>query len=258
MVVTLPSKFVAMGAYVLGAIAGGAVLRALEELFRWFERADTASSVITSEAIRLAAPVVGALTLARWIRGRTAAHSSRWRGIIIAWSAGAVIGTVALRSLQVAVRWIGHADTVSSAITAEALRFMFPVVGALVVRRCCRDYAKRTSWPDRPFGRVRVAAAAVIFGLYLATWAFGVPAAITHLVNSDVADYKRVYAGKERLYWERYPFQKASFGAPLLPGIVLVYYESQLGGQWGAGGWHVFAWWAVAQRELYFSWRWLS
>lgn len=105
---------------------------------------------------------------------------------------------------------------------------------------------------------IRRAALAAVLSLYFLTWAYGVPAVTTQLFRSDIDSYKHSNLLGDPYYREHYPVVKLSFGVPLLPGIVLVYYESQLGGQSGAGGWHVFAWWGSGQKRLAYYWRWVS
>ncbi len=42
---------------------------------------------------------------------------------------------------------------------------------------------------------------------------------------------------------------------PLLPGLLVVYHDSQIGGQSGWGGWVVYAWWGTGSRRIGTLWR---
>ncbi len=249
---------VTLGAWTLGAAGAIVALRLLAMPFRWLDRAHGPAPVITLEVLRLAFPVAGALLLAQWAQTRPRfAAQPRWLVTFCSWVVGAVGGTGALHGLFVAFRWLDEGFGRSRAV-ADALSIALAIASAFLLARWVHTVAPRAIAQHISGLPVRRAAAGLLLALYLATWAFGVPAATTHLISRDLAAYKRAYAGNERIYWECYPRLGASFGVPLLPGIVLVYYESQLGGLWGAGGWYIFAWWALAERPLSFHPRWLS
>ena len=254
----LTRSLVTLGAWTLGAAGAIVALRLLAVPFRWLDRAYGPGPVITFEVLRLAFPVAGALLLAQWLQTRPRFTTQpRWLVTLCSWVVGALGGTGALHGLFVVFRWLDEGFGTSRTV-ADALSVALAIACALFLARWVHATAPRAIAQRISSLPVRRAVAALFLGLYLATWAFGVPAATTHLISRDLAAYKRAYAGNDRIYWERYPRLGASFGAPLLPGLILVYYESQLGGQWGAGGWYIFAWWALDERPLSFHPRWLS
>ena len=249
---------ITLGAWTLGAAGALVALRLLAAPLRWLDRAHGPGPVITLEVLQLASPVVGALLLAQWARTRPRfAQLPTWLVVFFSWVVGALCGTAALHGLFASYRWLSEGYGTSRSVS-DALSMALAIASAFLLARLVHTWAPRAFPHGIPRLPVRRAVTGLLLLLYLATWAFGVPAATTHLTSRDLAAYKRAYAGSDRVYWERYPRLAASFGIPLLPGIVLVYYESQLGGQWGAGGWYLFAWWAVDQRPLSFHPRWLS
>ena len=182
----------------------------------------------------------------------------KWLLTFCAWVVGAAVGIASLTLLTTVLRWIAEGHEAEQVIVAEAISFAFPIAGALLLARWVQSPAFSSLALRISSRRLRASAVALLIALYLATWAFGVPAVTTHLVRRDIEAYKQSYTGKDPDWWKQFPYVRSAFGIPILPGLVVVYYESQLGGLWGAGSWYIFAWWGVGQHELSSSWRWIS
>lgn len=272
----LAGRSVTLFAWLVGAVGGAALVHLAEIVSHWLRQGISTSAVIVVEAIRLGLAIAGALLLGRWARslpitsllqrlsvghlrdGGRNVKLSGWLVTLVAWLVGAIVGSAVLHLAWIANFWLEEGYSTSAAIAREAIHLAFPIAGALLLGRWARAHPI-TDLPQRVLARrIRSVCIVAVFGLYLATWAFGVPAVTSHLVQRDLEVYKDAYADKPLAYWKSWPRLESTFGAPLLPGVVLVYYDFQLGGQWGAGGWYVFAWWGTGEREIHFSWRRLS
>ncbi len=247
-----------LATWVVGAAAGLLAARLLVGAWRWLEGGYAAAAVILLDVLRLAFPVTFALVLAERLQRHPRARTlPRWPLILSAWFVGALTGVLAFALLAASLRWLdqpfGPPRLIGDGLFAAVAVTSALALSSWVRSRVLPHVTETVSW--RPLRRAMLA---LFLGLYCVTWGFGVPAVTTELVRRDVATFKHSHTIGDPDYRERYPVLNASFGAPLLPGIVLVYYESQLGGQSGAGGWHLFAWWGFGTRPLAFFWRWLS
>lgn len=183
-----------------------------------------------------------------------------WTLTIACWLVGAAVGVLLMWAVPAAIDWLAVPLSNEQVFARELVRLAISVACALSLGHWARRRLLGTERKAAPGGlaRHRTATLVLVAALYSVTWAFGVPAVITRLTEGTINSYKAECTGKDHLWWENYPYICVRFGAPVLPGVVVVYYENQLGGQWGGGGWHVVAWWGVGQRELFRSTTWLS
>jgi hypothetical protein len=244
--------------WLIGATAGVLGLRLLLDGLRWLDRGFGATEVIVLDVLHLAFPVAFALLLAERARHLSLAHRlPRWLLVLSAWFLGALAGSLALQLLTATLRWLDQPFG-TPALVADALLVAVATASAFTLSSFVQAHPLPHTIPNVPLRAIRRATLAAVLGLYFLTWAYGVPAVSTQLFRSSIDTYRHSHLLSDPYYREHYPFVKHSFGVPLLPGIVLVYYESQLGGQSGAGGWHVFAWWGSGQKRLAYYCRWVS
>ena len=249
---------ITFGAWVLGASVATLAVRLVLGALSWLDGGFGATEVIVFDAIRLAFPVAFALVLSEWVQRRTTAlRIPRWFLVLTAWLVGAVAGSLSFHVIAESLRWLDQPFGLPRVI-GDALLLAVAIAGALLLSSWVKGHALPgvARLVSRPFLRQTMFGG--LLGLYLITWAFGVPAVTTSLFRRDLARYKSSALITDPDYRRHYPVITASFGVPLLPGIVLVYYESQLGGQSGAGGWHLFAWWGLSERSIAFYMRWVS
>ena len=140
----------------------------------------------------------------------------KWLLTFCAWVVGAAVGIASLTLLTSVLRWIGEGHGAEQVIVAEAISFAFPIAGALLLARWVQSPAFSSLALRISSRRLRVSAVALLIALYLATWAFGVPAVTTNLVRRDIESYKRSYTGKDPDWWKQFPYVRSAFGIPSL------------------------------------------
>jgi hypothetical protein len=264
---TLSNTVLRLATWTSGALLGLGSLYLLLACGRWIVAGTSPAQVIAWYATQLAFVLAGGAAATRLLRFRilpqpppaTAPAANRFLILRLgAWLGGGLAGFLALRLLLAGAEWLRQDWAAPQILARDAIRLTFAVGGAALLDSLVPRLNEPTSTPRRMAKRGRSAVVHLLLAAYGVTWAFGVPAVTTRLVHDDVIAFKKAYANKEIGWWQHYPSIGTSFGVPLLPGIVLVYYESQLGGLWGSGGWHLFAWWATGEHEIASSWRWLS
>jgi hypothetical protein len=93
---------------------------------------------------------------------------------------------------------------------------------------------------------------------YLFTWAFGVPAVQTSLDAHTVTAYKHMKEQWPQEVREGHPYMKSYVSLPILPGLILTYYECQYARLAGLGGWRVHLWWLTGVKEIFCLRSWIS
>jgi len=138
------------------------------------------------------------------------------------------------------------------------------VVGYLAARRVVSRRtppAAREQLVQQSRGAEHLAKHLILIALassYFLTWAFGSPAAQTALTRRTVEYYKQLQASDDPPRGKDYPWLRSSVSFPLAPGVVATYYENQLAGLNGWGGWVFHFWYVTGVKELGFWTFWLS
>jgi hypothetical protein len=103
----------------------------------------------------------------------------------------------------------------------------------------------------------RVLAYALV-GAYLLTWVFGVPAAQSDVTRFAIDEYKRMRTTYPDQVFASHPWIRFTAAVPIAPGVIVTYYEYQMAGLYGFGGWGLHVWYVRGTRQLA-SWPvWLS
>ena len=96
---------------------------------------------------------------------------------------------------------------------------------------------------------------------FVATWAFGVPAVVSHLHAEALSKYQAVAAKAPPPYFPRnhsYPYINTPLAFPLAPGFIVSYHEYQLAPLYGAGLIQIHFWCGLEPTRVYIAIRWLS
>ncbi len=97
---------------------------------------------------------------------------------------------------------------------------------------------------------------ALILLAYAATWAWGVPAVITAVIENDLT---RNAAAAE--YYKK-PWvdidSGVTFAVPVVPGIIVLYHYHNGGLLHGWGGWKIHLWYVTGSRQLYENVSWVT
>lgn len=189
----------------------------------------------------------------------------------VALVAGAVfcLTGAATAILTIALPFVVEAFWSSNAEWAVVAQTFLPVVLAVVVgyfaaRRVLGRRSALAPREQRLQGRPgawHYAKHVILLALassYFLTWAFGSPAAQTALTRRTVEYYKQLQASDDPPRGKDYPWLRSTVSFPLAPGVVATYYENQLAGLNGWGGWVFHAWYVTGVKELGFWTFWLS
>ena len=157
---------------------------------------------------------------------------------------GLLLGTIATSFIHFGALNLDF-DTSTSIITAGLI-----VVLAVVSWRAIRRKVGLTSLSPR----IRNA----LVALYVATWACGVPMALSDLAANEIAEYKRIRAEGDTRVWDSHPRIRFNVAFPVAPCLILTRHEYQLAGLYGWGGWELHAWFIVGTRSIGGMAQWVS
>lgn len=96
---------------------------------------------------------------------------------------------------------------------------------------------------------------------FVATWALGVPAVVSHLHNEALSAHRSLVAHGPPPHFPRnhsYPYINTPLALPIAPGFVLSYHEYQLAPLAGAGLIQIHFWCGLEPMPVYMAIRWLS
>jgi len=136
------------------------------------------------------------------------------------------------------------------------------VAASFTVRRLNRVDTPQPRRPWRfPFEAITRALEGLLLISFVATWALGVPAVVSHLHHEALSTYQALVAKGPPPHFPRkhsYPYINTPLAFPLAPGFVVSYHEYQLAPLYGAGLIQVHFWCGLEPFPVYTAIRWLS
>ncbi len=97
---------------------------------------------------------------------------------------------------------------------------------------------------------------AALFAAYVVTWAWGVPAVITAIVENDMNANARAAEYYEEP-WKDIDIT-VSFAFPLVPGLIVAHHSHEGGKLHGWGGWKVYLWYGTGETQVYERVTWVT
>jgi len=184
------------------------------------------------------------------------------RRLVLAAAAEVVAFAAGAAATYWVLHWVWRANEDDVLILLIPLTLASGLIAAVRVRRAILPPEGKRPNSRSPFGqlftrsRIFRLCSILILGGYAITWLFGVPAVLTAVTANDL-----INNAKAAVYYNE-PWAEihtgTTFAVPLLPGVILLYHYHIGGHLHGWGGWKLYLWYGVGQRQLLENVRWVT